>query len=239
MCQTCGLPISTPCGCDNYTPQYISNNCGCPIPDLDFACVKYHVSGNKISQLDGLSLPNGVNLEVVIEVLDEKIKQNKIDTSGLSYLKQNYTINNLQQFVQSTDTELASLNNKIDILNNNSGLSLSTTNSNSLSFFTSGTHGHTLTGNVNISSAIGNSLSIQTDGLYNAPQSLSVNYTAKTISISGGNTINLSSLLPASTYLGELSADPVTSISGNYWYNTTTNLLRIKIANSFKTIQTL
>jgi hypothetical protein len=230
---------NSPCGCNQPSVDSCGSyiNCGCPI-ELDFSCVFYHKDNTKVNQLDEIKLPNGTNLEIIIEVIDERLKQTKFTTSALNYLSQNYTIKNLQQFAQAVDSEFASVDSRINTLTLNSITPITANNSNSILLTASGTQNHTLVANVKVSSTAGNSLSILTDGLYVTPQTLNVDYAAKTLSISNGNSVNLSSLLPSSQYLGDVNSDPVTAISGNYWYNTTQNKLKIKIANTTKEILT-
>jgi hypothetical protein len=179
MCQICGKPSYIPCGCQS---SYLTNSCGCngdcPVK-LDFSCVFYHKDGDKVNQLDELKLPNGTNLEIIVEVIDERLKQTKFTTSTLNYLKQNYTINNLQQFAQAVDSEFTDVDSRITLLTNNAITPIKANISNSIQLLASGTQNHTLVGNVKISATTGNSLSILSDGLFITPQTLNINYTNK------------------------------------------------------------
>lgn len=105
------------------TCQYCHNSCsscscsytGCPV-QLDFSCVIYHKSNNEVTELDGLNLSNGATLELVIESLDEKIKQLKVLDFSLPCLRASYVINTMQQFVTAVDTELCLIKDRLDAL---------------------------------------------------------------------------------------------------------------------------
>jgi len=73
--------------------------------------VIYHKSNSAVSELDGLNLSNGATLELVIESIDEKIKQLNVIDFDLPCLRQNYVVNTLQQFIQAVDTELCNIKN--------------------------------------------------------------------------------------------------------------------------------
>lgn len=76
---------------------------------------------------------------------------------------------------------------------------LNTTNSSTLSFVTSGTKNHNLTGSVKVSSTFGNLITVNPDGLYctvsipSMYQTLSYNSGTNTLSISNGNSVVLGS----------------------------------------------
>lgn len=146
-----------PCGCVPCNP---CTEQGCPM-QLDFSCILYNKDNNQVTQLDGLSLPNGTTLKAVIEELDERIKQLKIDTLNLPFLRDSYTVNTIQQFVVAVDQALAAL-----------------------------------------------------DGAAAAPPVSQVN-----------------------GYLGELTSDP-SALNGQYWFRTDSNVLKIKVNNTVKTITT-
>lgn len=99
-CSRCGC---SPCLCDPCAPSVCTT--GCPI-QLDFSCVIYHKNNNEVSELDGLNLSNGATLELVVETLDEKIKQVNVLDVSLTYLRSKYVINTLKQFEAAVDTEL-------------------------------------------------------------------------------------------------------------------------------------
>lgn len=97
----------------------IVNNCdcdnSCPLT-LDFKCILYHKSNQSQTQLDGLNMSNGTTLEVVIEALDEQIKQLNLINHTMVYLRTKYTINTLTQFTNSVSQELAFLDARISAL---------------------------------------------------------------------------------------------------------------------------
>ena len=102
--------------CHHCNNSYNSCTCttGCAV-QLDFECIIYHKANNEISELDGLNLPNGSTLELVIETIDEKIKQLGILDWSLPCLRdeRGYTINTMQQFVTAVDTDLCILYGKV------------------------------------------------------------------------------------------------------------------------------
>lgn len=115
-----------PCSsCGNCSPCNPCNRCGsncytvvtsgCPI-QLDFSCILYHKSNNEVTELDGLNLANGSTLQLVIETLDEKIKQLNVLDLTLTYLRTKYTVNTMQQFVTAVETELSELNDRVTAL---------------------------------------------------------------------------------------------------------------------------
>ena len=105
MCAICGCPSWQPCNC-NSNPSCL----GCPI-QLDFSCAIYHKDNNSISGIsEGLGLTNGATLQLVVETIDVKLRQLKIDQFSLPCLRSKYEfVNTLQQFVQAVDTELCLL----------------------------------------------------------------------------------------------------------------------------------
>ena len=88
----------------------------------------------------------------------------------------------------------------------------------------------------------GNRLTIQGNGLFSAPQILSVNYGTKELTIVGGNTVSLAALFtPVSGFLGNVTADPATPLDGQYWYRTDIGLasgLKIRLDGTTRTIAT-
>jgi hypothetical protein len=233
MCNKCYRPACGGCsGCYNGCEP------DCPIK-LDFACIIYNKDGKNASTLDGLGLGNGATLSLVIELLDEKIKQLNVLDFYLPYLRSSYIINTMEQFSEAVDDKLQTLNSVIGGINTVNNLAVTANDSNSIDFSTSGTLDHTLTANVKISATSNNQLSIQSDGLFSAPQTLSINYTTKQLTISGGNNVDLTPLITAPTgFLGEVSTDPTIASNGNYWYNTTQNKLKIKLTSGVKEILT-
>jgi hypothetical protein len=61
-------------------------------------------------------MSNGTTLEVVIEALDEQIKQLNLINHSLIYLRNKYTINTLTQFTTAVSLELAALSARLDVL---------------------------------------------------------------------------------------------------------------------------
>lgn len=110
-CQQCYNPCGS-CTCNQYVYT------GCPI-QLDFSCVIYHKANNEVTELDGLGLPNGSTLELVIETIDEKIKQLGILNFTLPCLRARYVINTMQQFAQAVDTDLCIYEAKTQVLEQN------------------------------------------------------------------------------------------------------------------------
>jgi hypothetical protein len=232
-CNKCGSYI-TSYGCACTTSN------GCPI-QLDFSCVLYHKDNNEISELDGLALTNGSTLELVIEALDEKIKQLDVNSWNLPYLRSIYTVNNLSQFGEAVDTELNEIRDEIVTLTGLVNLPITPNDSASINLTVSGVNDHTLRADLTLSATSGNQASILLDGVYVTPQTLSADYINKTISISDGNTINLTSLCgceDCNPYLGAVASDPTTPDEGKYWYNTTSNLLKIQVNGLVKVITT-
>lgn len=121
MCQICGYPNHIKCGCVQQVmypcgpySQY-NANCysGCPIK-LDWTCLIYHKDNNEASGLyDGLGLNNGVTLQLALETVSEKIKQLKFSDFVLTFLRESYVINTLQQFSSAVDETLADLQSQI------------------------------------------------------------------------------------------------------------------------------
>lgn len=98
------LPLNT-CDCSN----------ACPI-QLDFTCLFYNKFNQEATQLDGLNLSNGTNLKIIIEQLDDKIKELNLINHTLIYLRTKYTINTLTQFTTAVSLELASLDARLQAL---------------------------------------------------------------------------------------------------------------------------
>lgn len=228
---------SNVCGCHSACdPCAIPSSC--PI-QLDFSCVIYHKSNNEVTELDGLNFNNGATLEAVIEAIDEKVKQLTVTDFTLAYLRASYVVNTLQQFAEAVDSELSDLSDAIDAATAASGTALTVIDTASIDFTASGTLSHTLTGSVKLSTAVSDNLiTLQSDGLHVAPQTLSVDYSAKTLTVSTGNTVSFASLLSSSSgWLGNLASDP-SATDGQYYWNTSTPALRIKVNGVWRTIAT-
>jgi len=221
---------SDDCGC--------SSCCGgCPV-NLDMSCVFYHKDNNKLTELDGLNFSNGATLEIIIESIDEKIKDLNVVDFNLPCLRVGYVINTMEQFAEAVDTELCLIKDSITDLSEEVGVELTAVDSATIDFSTSGTLDHTLTGSVKLSATSGNRLTEELDGIYVDGQIISIDYDAKTISISDGNTLSFASLMSGTLgFLGNLASDP-SAIDGQYWYNTSGNVLKIKVNGLVKTITT-
>lgn len=230
---------STPCGNPACVSCYPCDPCtqpaSCPV-QLDTSCVIYHKQNNELSELTNLDLPNGSTLELILEQIDAALEGFTASAFALPILRTNYTVNTLKQFMVAVDTEIGEL--QLAVGNNTFvETSLTATDSASIDFTVSGTSNHTLTGSVKISTTLNNLLSVTGGGLYAAPQTLSVNYTTKELTISNGNTVSLSALSSGvGGYLGAFTADPV-AVNGQYWYNTTDSLLKIRLQGVDRTIQ--
>ena len=233
MCNTCYKPDNL-CTCNCSTCQD-----DCQIT-LDFKCLIYNKSGNDINHLDGLGLNNGATLRLFAEVVDEKLKQLNFLNTSLPYIRANNLVNSLQQFATSVDNELDNLNDAVTTISNLSNVSVAVVDTNSIDMNASGTLNHNISSSLKVSPQSNNLISVLSDGVYVTPQSLSVNYSVKSISISNGNTIDLSGIVCApSGYLGNVAIDPSSSIDGNMWFNTAQNKLKIKANGVIKEIQTV
>lgn len=221
---------SDDCGC--------SSCCGgCPV-NLDMSCVFYHKDNNKLTELDGLNFTNGATLEIIIEAIDEKIKEINVLDFDLPCLRVSYVINTVQQFAEAVDTEICLIKDSIADLEDESATPLVANDSATIDFTTSGTLNHTVTASVKLSETSGNRLIEELDGIYVDGQILSIDYDEKTISISDGNTLSFASLMSGTLgFLGNLASDP-SATDGQYWYNTSSNLLKIKVGGLVKTITT-
>ncbi len=233
MCNRCYKPDNL-CSCNCSTCQD-----DCPLT-LDFKCLIYNKSGNDINHLEGLGLNNGATLRLFAEMVDEKIKQLNFLNTSLPYIRSNNLVNSLQQFATSVDHELEALSDSIATIVDLSNVSVSAVDTNSIDMSASGTLNHTISSSLKVSPQSNNLLSVLSDGVYVSPQTISVNYSAKTISISNGNTIDLSGIVcTPSGYLGNIASDPSSSVDGNIWYNTTQNKLKIKANGVIKEIPTI
>lgn len=227
MACTCGTCIDCCSSCDT----------GCAV-QLDFDCILYHKDNSEVSELDGLAITNGATLELVIETIDEKIKEMNLALVSLPVLEATYVINTITQFAQAVDTEMGLIAADVASALASSQEELVVTDTASIDLTVSGTLSHTLTASVNLSALTGNLITEQLDGLHVAAQTLSINNSTKEITITNGNTIDLTTVLTAaSAFLGNVAEDP-SAIDGQYWYNTTDDLLKIKANGLIKTIVT-
>jgi len=237
------LPLSS-CGCNDFpaqpcSPFPICGPNGCPI-HLDSACVIYHKNMNTISGLVNLNLPNGSTLELILNTIDVQLGPLNVSNWSLPVLRAIYTINTLKQFGEAVDTQIGLINDAIADLEA-SAVPIVATDSATIDFTTSGTLDHNITASVKISASANNLLIANVDGLYSTPQTLSIDYVNKTLSITEGNEVDFSSLVcGASGFLGNVTSDP-TAIDGQYWFRTDLSAasgLRIKLNGSVRTITT-
>lgn len=238
MCEICVRYNIPSCDCPERTSCLASGTC--PIK-LDFSCILYHKSNNEVTALTNLGLTNGATLELFAETVDDKLSQLNVLDWSLECLRDDYTINNLQQFGESVDTQLCVLKTSVDAAVAASQTALTVTDSATINFTNSGTLGHVLTGVVIISPTAHNLLSVDS-GLFAAPQTLSVDYTTKVITISDGNSVSLASLMcTPSGWLGNKTADPSSPADGEYWFRSDLSAasgLKIRLNGSTRTITT-
>lgn len=228
------------CGCEQTTTTPCVSLCpdatGCPI-QLDFDCVIYHKDNNEISNLDGLGLTNGATLTLFAETVDNLIGQTKVADYVLPCLRATYTINTLKQFAEAVDTQICQIKSDVTSLAALVNLPITPQDTNTVDITTSGTNSHTIKADVKISVTGTNLLQGLSDGLHVAPQSLSVNNATKMLSISNGNSVDLSGLgCSASPFLGNVTTDPTTTEDGDYWFNTTSGQLKIKVNGLVKVV---
>jgi hypothetical protein len=97
-----------------------------------------------------------------------------------------------------------------------------------------GVQNKNISGFVNISSSSGNTLILNPDGLFATPQQLNVDYNANTISITDGNTVALPN--NPQGFLGNLSSDPSSPQDGQYWFNTSSSQLKIRLDGAVRIV---
>lgn len=230
----------SPCGQSSCNSCYPCDPCtvtsDCPI-QLDTSCVIYHKNNASISGLTSLGLTNGSPLELILDQIDDKLAGFGFSAFSLPVLRTDSVVNTLQQFSEAVDTEIGLL--KSLVVTNTTPVPLVANDSNTIDFTSSGVIGHSLTATVKVSATSANRLATNVDGLYVGPQTLSANYVNKEISISGGNSISLASMSSGvSGYLGNLPSDPL-AVDGQYFFNTTSNQLKIKVNGVFRVISTI
>lgn len=240
------------CGCNSHShPHHRSQsisicdpcntNTGCAI-QLDYECIIYHKSNNQISNLTCLGLTNGATLNQFAEAVDAYICQIKAPDYVLPCLRQDYTINTLKQFAEAVDVELCQIKTDLDTISDLVNLPITPVDSTSINLAVSGTNDHTLTGNIIVSPAANNLLTILSDGVYSAPQILEIDYTDKTLTISNGNTVDLSGLsCGVGGFIGNVTSNPGASLDGQYWFRTdlpAADGLKIKVNGVVRTIPT-
>lgn len=231
------------CGCGSQSQVPVvsicdpcNTNTGCQI-QLDWDCLIYHKSNNQVTQLDCLALTNGATLTQFAEAVDSYICQLKVADYNLPCLRADYTINSLKQLAEAIDIEICQIKSDIDNLESLVNLPITPVDTQSINLTVSGTNAHTIQADVIVSPQAGNQLSTLVNGLFSAPQTLSVNYTTKELSISDGNTVSLAGLAcGVGGFLGNIASDPGAALDGQYWYNTTTSQLKIRLSNATRII---
>jgi hypothetical protein len=231
------------CGCnDTTTTTPCVSLCpdattGCPI-QLDFDCVIYHKDNSEINQLSDIGLTNGATLGLFAETVSSLLAGIKVDTYNIPHLRSTHTINTLKQLAEAVDVELTTIASEITSLEGLVNLPITAIDSQSIDLTLSGTNSHTVKADVKVSPQANNLFSILADGVYAAPQSLAVDYSTKTLTISNGNSVSLAGLsCGVGGFLGVVTVDPGAVLDGQYWYNTTSpSVLKIKLNGVIKTI---
>jgi hypothetical protein len=226
-----GFPGCAPSPCNNPGP--------CPI-QLDFQCIIYHKDNNSVNNLGPIGLNNGATLQLFAETIAPPVGLVlNVPNYTIPYLRSKYTITNIQQLIQDVDIELGLQSSAIAGLTTLIGQPIGTNNTPAINLAASGPNGHTLTATLELSATTPNQASILSDGLYVAPQNLAYNTSTKALSISDGNSVSLASLVCGVIgFLGNVATDPTGNLDGQYWYNTTSNLLKIQVNGVIKTITT-
>jgi hypothetical protein len=236
------------CGCNStpISPISICDPCntdtGCPI-QLDWDCSIYHKSNNEVANLPNLGLTNGATLNLFAELVDSYIGDLKVQDYALPCLRADYTINTLAQFANAVDTEICSLNSDISTVMGLVNTNITAVDTATIDFTTSGTLNHTIQATVIVSGLPDNQLAALPSGLFASAQNLSINYTTHEITISDGNTIDLTPLMfNADGFLGNVASDPASPLNGQYWFRTdlaAANGLRIRVNGTTRTIPTV
>lgn len=235
------------CGCGSQHAPVVSicdpcnTNSGCAI-QLDWDCSIYHKSNNQVTKLDCLGLTNGATLTQFAEAVDAYICQLKVANYVLPCLREDYTINSLQQFAEAVDTEICDIKENILSITGLINTPITAIDTSTINLSATGTLNHTIQADVMVSGNANNQLTVLPSGLYSSPQNLSVNYGTGEISISDGNTVDLTPMLSnPQGYLGSVSVDPSSPINGQYWFRTDlaiANALRIRVNGVTRTIPT-
>jgi hypothetical protein len=203
---------------------------------LDSENVIYHLYHNQVSNLTNLGLPNGTPLQTILDTIDAQLGNINISTWVIPNLKSYFpdvAFTTLKQFGQAVDAEFGIINAALVGISGSTG-PLSATNTETIDFTLSGPMNRNISAVVNVSATSGNTLVVESDGLFAVPQQLSVNYSNNQLIITNGNTVQLPNA-PAG-YLGNLSADPATPTDGNTWYNTTSGLYKVRLNGATRVI---
>jgi hypothetical protein len=217
------------CGsdCGSFPPPFPPNRGNCGNGDrfvLDSASVFYHLFNNQISNLLNLGLPNGTPVQTILDAIDSQLGNINISTWIIPNLKSYFpdiSFTNLKAFGQAVDLEFGAINAALVGISGSTG-PISATNTETIDFTLSGPLNRNISAVVNVSATSGNTLVVEADGLFAVPQQLSVNY----------------STLPSQPagFLGNVTADPGTPTDGNYWFNTTSGLLKIRVNGATRVI---
>jgi hypothetical protein len=227
------------CGCGPFPPPFPPNrDCDRGEPFfLDSAQVIYHLGNNQLSNLNNLGFPNGTPLQTILDKIDYFIGFLNITQWTIPNIKTYFpgvNFQNLQQFGQAVDAELGVINSNLATLSGATSTPLTSTNTESITFVLTGVQNKNISGFVNISSSSGNTLILNPDGLFATPQQLNVDYNANTISITDGNTVALPN--NPQGFLGNLSSDPSSPQDGQYWFNTSSSQLKIRLDGAVRIV---
>lgn len=224
--------------CASIFPPYGCGN-GCPI-QLDSNCVIYHKCNDQISGLVNLGLTNGATAQLIFDSIDPWIGYLKASLWSIPFLRAvPFTITTLPQFATAVDTELSLFSTEIATLTAAANTPITPVDSTSIDLSVSGSLNHTLTGVVKISATASNQVSIVSDGLLVAPQTLSIS--GNNLTISSGNTVDFSALLCQTGWQGNVTVDPSGAVDGDYWFRTDLSAasgLKIKVNGAVRTITT-
>jgi hypothetical protein len=243
-CDSCGgrgcdrCRGSYPFPAEPCSPRFLScGNDGCPIL-LDTSCSIYHKNKNQISGLINLNLPNGSTLQLILETIDAQLGSLNVNNWNIPFLRSvPYTINNLPQFAGAVDSEFSLIAGQIATLQADVNIPNTSTDTSTVHFVLTGTLSRNISADVKVSAVAGNQLSIQPDGLFSQAQNLSIDYIAKTLTITDGNTVDFSSIVNGNAgFLGNFTGSDPTATDGQYWYRTDTTQLKIKVGGVVKII---
>lgn len=207
-----------------------NTNTGCPI-QLDWDCIIYHKDNNEVSNLTCLGLTNGATLNQFAELIDTYICQLDVSEYSLPCLREDYTINSLELFAEAVDTEICLIKDSIETLETQINLPITPIDSQSVNLTVSGVSNHTIQADLILDPATDNRLSISGTGVLVAPQVLQPDYVNKTLKISGANNVvqMASFFTTVQGYLGPVASDPVGTVAGQSWYNTTSSLFKFNV----------
>lgn len=228
------------CGCGSVNCGPCSNPGPCPI-QLDTACLIYHKDGTQTNNLGPIGLNNGATVQLIADTIAPPVGLiMNVPNYTLPVLRAvPYTINTIQQFAQAVDTQFGVVATEIANLTTSANLPITPISTPAILLGVSGLNNHTLTATLLLSATSNNQASILSDGLFVTPQTLSYNTSTTMLSISGGNSVNLASLACGVIgFLGNVATDPTGIMDGQYWWNTTSSLLKIQVNGTTRVITT-